>query len=216
MTSATAAERTAITSPLIEATFHVGTLFSPDGMLAGEYIELRAFHGNTVERTFYRHSALAVQAALRLSDCGFDVFIGIAPRSCAESEDITRCPHKGRDGAPHGGKVHVRRIGWAFCEIDAGKGEYSRVADILARLDGLALPPDMVIASGAGCHAYWRLEPPTADVARFERLTRALRRQLGHDPAVDISRVLRVAGSRNHKYPERPIAAVVRRPHANA
>lgn len=203
MTVATA-ER-AITSPAIAASFHIGTLFSPDGMLPGEHIELRAFKKGAIEREFHRYSAIAVQAALRLSHRGFDVFVGVAPRVCAESEDITRCPHKAR-----GGKDHIARIGWAFVEIDTGKGEYENVGDILARLDALALPPDMVIASGGGCHAYWRLEPPTSDVHRFERLTRVLQRHLGHDPAVDISRVLRVAGTTNHKYAERPTVSVLR------
>lgn len=198
--------RAPIASPLTAAAFHIGTLFPPDALGAGEHIELRAFRGKAPgPREFHRSTATAVQSVLRMSARGFDVFTGAAPRRCPDREDIAACPHTAK-----GGKSHIARIGWAFVEIDAGKGEYENVAEVLERLDALAVPPDMVIASGSGAHAYFRIDPPISDVARFERLTRALRRQLGHDPAVDISRVLRVAGTVNHKYAERPVVSVVR------
>lgn len=196
---------TATASPLVQASRHIAALFPAGSLADGEFIELRTFKGKTPgPRAFHRYSANAVCDALRLSARGFDIYVGVAPRRCPESDNITTCPHKAR-----GGKDHIGRINWAFVEADVEK-PYASIEEILARFDSLSIPPDLVVTSGGGAHGYWQLDEPTADFARVEKLTRALRKQLGHDPAIDVSRVLRVAGTVNYKYPALPVAAVVR------
>lgn len=195
---------------LSHAARHVATIFSASSLEADEFMELRTFRGKQPgPRTFHREHGDLISEALRLSAEGWDLFIGVAPRRCPDNATITSCPHRSR-----GGKDHIARIGWAFVEVDVGKGHDS-VDAILERFDGLPLPPELVVTSGNGAHGYWQLSEPTADFGRVERLTRALSRQLGRDPAFDVSRVLRLAGTVNYKYvPPRPTAVVCWTPHA--
>lgn len=201
-------ETTAIPpSALVEAARHIGQLFPTGALAPDEAIELRTFlHGIPAERAFHTATAVAVRDALRCSDLGHDVFVGVAPRRCPDAATMRTCRHRIK-----GDKRHVGRIGWAFCEIDTAKGEYQTTDEILDRLDSLNIPPHLVVASGSGgAHAYWRLDQPTSDAGRFERLTRALVRTLGHDYAIDVTRILRVAGTRNRKHDPAPLVRVVR------
>lgn len=195
---------------LVHASRHIATVFPANSLDANEFMEVRTFRGKRAgPRTFHRTHAGLIPGALRASAKGLDVFVGVAPRRCPEHVTITSCPHRAR-----GGKDHIARIGWAFVEVDVGKG-YESVDEILERFDALPLPPELVVTSGNGAHGYWQLSEPTSDFARVERLTRALSRQLGHDPAFDVSRVLRLAGTLNYKYVPPRITTVVRwAPHA--
>ena len=99
----------------------------------------------------------------------------------------------------------------AWCEIDVGK-PYETIEQIVAALDAAQLEPDLMVASGGGVHAYFLLDEPTTDLARLERLNRALVKRVGKDMAVDASRVLRLAGTLNFKYgPPRPVQLLLRR-----
>lgn len=189
---------------------HISTIFPLGSLESDEFMELRTFRARRPgPRTFHRSHAELISAGLRASANGLDVFVGVAPRRCTENATITSCPHRSR-----GGKDHIARISWAFVDVDVGKG-YDGIDDIFARFDGLALPPDLVVMSGNGAHGYWQLSEPTSDFARVERLTRALSRQLGRDPAFDVSRVLRLAGTMNYKYlPPRTTTVVRWTPHA--
>ena len=59
-----------------------------------------------------------------------------------------------------------------------------------------------MVSSGAGIHAYWRLNEPTQAMSRVEQVNRSFRVRFGADNAVDAGRILRVAGTFNHKYSE--------------
>ncbi len=191
--------------PIENAARHVESVFPVGSLAAGEFMEVRTFRAKRPgRRSFHRDHRQLISTALRASTNGHDVYVGVAPRRCPETTSITACPHPAR-----GGKDHVSRIAWAFVEVDVGKG-YESLKAILARFDDLDLPPDLVVTSGNGAHGYWQLTEPTSDFARVERLTRTLSRQLGRDPAFDVSRVLRLAGTVNYKYTPPRIASVVR------
>jgi hypothetical protein len=69
-------------------------------------------------------------------------------------------------------------------------------------VSSLALPPDVLVGSGAGVHSYWVLREPTSEAHRVEAVNKSLRLHFGADNAVDAARILRVAGTYNHKYGE--------------
>ncbi len=92
----------------------------------------------------------------------------------------------------------------AFVDLDAA----------WSYLDSLPIPASLVVESGGGLHAWWVLEEPLlldtpekhetarrlAD--RWRGLCRAEATKVGADldPVADLARVLRVPGTRNHKY----------------
>lgn len=103
---------------------------------------------------------------------------------------------------------------WADLDVGAG-GPKRRFADIDAArrfLDAVGLPPTDIVISGGGVHAYWQLDEPlwiTDDKSRqrAEALTtgwlQRLQRQAAPvvlDSVGDLPRVLRLPGTRNHKY----------------
>jgi hypothetical protein len=70
----------------------------------------------------------------------------------------------------------------------------------LGRLRAFAPRPHLVVYSGSGgAHAYWRLHPPL-DGEDLEATNRTLAAHLGADlSCTDRARIMRVAGSHNHK-----------------
>lgn len=81
-------------------------------------------------------------------------------------------------------------------------------AEARARLAACPLPPSVVITTGGGLHAYWRLREPL-DV-RADDPKPWLQRLAAHfdaDPqCAEVARVLRMPGTRNFKYhPPRPV-----------
>ncbi len=76
--------------------------------------------------------------------------------------------------------------------------EYETKDAFLAALGDFPLTPSMVVDSGNGIHAYWRVTD--LDVMSFLRLQRRLARKLRTDPAVSkIYQLMRVPGTQNTK-----------------
>ncbi|HLF75989.1 MAG TPA: hypothetical protein VJB57_00725 [Dehalococcoidia bacterium] len=124
----------------------------------------------------------------------WDVFYGVGTRACPGALSMSHCQHteKGAD--------HVSRLNVVWGDFDAKtEEEFDSVSGIL---NALALPPTVVVGSGTGLHGYWCLAEPTTELARVERVNRSLRLRLGADNAVDAARILRIAGTFNHKYGE--------------
>lgn len=94
------------------------------------------------------------------------------------------------------------------------KENAGEVAALWGDLDGAEIPngslaPTVVVESSPGrWHCYWRLSdalPP--EVA--EGLNKRLARKIGADPSgFDLTQLLRVPGTVNHKYEERPVVKV--------
>jgi hypothetical protein len=95
------------------------------------------------------------------------------------------------------------------------KENASSVAALWAELDGSPPPngdlrPSAIWQSSPGhYHVAWRLSDPIPPEAA-EKLNKRLARAIGADPSgFDLTQLLRVPGTRNHKYGERPVVEVV-------
>jgi hypothetical protein len=154
----------------------------------GERIEIRALDrskgGTVVGRRFFASvkEACAYAASLPV---GCEVYYGVNPRL-------------GEDGT----KAGVSRILVIWADLD-----YKHFDDdpdkAQAMLDSFELPPTWTVESGGGLHPYWLIEAVDAqtNLHTVETLLRSLYARLGNlDSVQDVSRILRLPGSFNHKY----------------
>jgi hypothetical protein len=157
-------------------------------------------------RSWHTDAEAAAREAVTLSG-RYNVYDGVNPRT--------------RNG---GTKDHVTAIISLHGELDDAKFPDGRLG-ILAALE--TLPPTLLIESGGGVHARWDLTVPlrldgtpaarAATIARVENLMRRIYRFLGGDadPVQDVSRILRIPGTLNHK-PEygtpRPVSLIAHTP----
>lgn len=110
-----------------------------------------------------------------------------------------------RAGAVQRRKVDLAAVHWLHADLDPAKG--ADVDTERARIEALlASPPEgvpvasLILDSGRGFQALWRLEEPLTDIPDVEARNRWLRDQLGGDPAAfDATRILRLPGTVNHK-----------------
>lgn len=86
-----------------------------------------------------------------------------------------------------------------FVDFDGG----ASADDARARLASAGLPtPTLLVCSGHGVHAYWRLSEPINELAEYTAMQRALAAAVGSDPTVhDPPRIMRAPGTVNHKPP---------------
>ena len=156
------------------------------GDAADALIELRfRSPGGPMRQRFYRSARLrqAASTGVHLA-ATHDVYVGCAPRT-----------------RRHGSRAAVQRswVLWADCDTPAAT---SALADFHP-------PPSLIVCSGTANnrHAYWLLEQPV-DADELEALNRRLAHTLGADEgAYDAARILRLAGTRNHKHqPPTPVA----------
>jgi hypothetical protein len=133
-----------------------------------------------------------VEAAMRHRQ-GWDVFVGLATHSCPSAVAMADCPHDEKHSD------HLSRLQTAWGDFDL-HDDRETLDGLLTELLAVAVPPTVVVGSGRGVHAYWPLVEPTTEVARVERVNRLIRLRLGADNAIDAARILRVAGTFNHKY----------------
>lgn len=113
-----------------------------------------------------------------------------------------------------GGKAeHCTRLQSLYCDIDSKLWDATDTDPSSAALMALLnypLPPTVVVGSGTGYHGYWRLDIPV-DLRgegvreRVEVINRAIARSVCGpdrmpDNVGDVSRVMRLPGSLNHKY----------------
>jgi putative DNA primase/helicase len=105
------------------------------------------------------------------------------------------CTREGKQGA----KVNCRELVAFWVDID-----FKELPEAEARyeLDTFALRPTLIISSGGGFHVYWCLKQPyDAQDSRCEAILKGLALTLHADTqACDISRILRVPDTLNHKY----------------
>lgn len=100
------------------------------------------------------------------------------------------------------------------------KRDCYRVKTAWVDLDGTSLKdakfpiqPDIVVESGGGIHAYWTMESPMLVKndrwPKIESINRGLSQRCSGDiTTVDVSRILRVPNTLNHKYdPPRQVRA---------
>ena len=186
-------------APAEQAQAHLGAVL-PAPLLPFESIEIRCLDTRTRPakpgpRLFVDSIEAAVEAAMRHRD-DWDVFFGVGTRTCPSAISMTECRHAGK------GADHVSRLEAMWGDFDVKEGAAESMESIVTRLSSLSLPPLVLVGSGRGLHAYWPLLEPTQETGRIEALNRGLRLRFGADNAVDAARILRVAGTLNHKYGE--------------
>lgn len=115
------------------------------------------------------------------------------------------------------GKTNVEAVPFLHLDFDWKNGSFKlaatpgMIADKVAELQGISVspgrhcPPSIIVCSGNGVQALWRLETP-ADITTAERANKHLLDALGGDPGTyDGARMLRLPGFTNwprlkHRY----------------
>lgn len=166
------------------------TLLPP--LAEGEAIELRLMSAakKGVQRRWVHSPSQAAQVAWENRDT-HDVYFGVAPRK------------EGR-----GAQRDVTRIACLWLDIDA-KCFADGKRGCAAALDACPLSPSVVVNTGNGFHAYWLLRSaqPASEIGEdAKRGMRGLRAWFDSraavqklDPVDDLSRILRVPSTLNHK-----------------
>lgn len=103
-------------------------------------------------------------------------------------------PEKGR-----GKKEQTAGSSTLWVDLDAKDGRTQ--VQLIEKLRGFSFPPSWVNNSGNGIHAYWKLSQFVTDITAIEKRNKWLAEQLGADYCWDITQVLRIPGTMNHKDP---------------
>jgi hypothetical protein len=160
------------------------------------YCEIRSIRSGRVTQAWFDDRGEAEAYALRLDAEGEDVYYGVLPRMS-------------RDGSAKA-VIAVQDVLWA--DIDA-KGQFEGANPKDAALQAILnfeIPPAVIVDSGHGYHAYWKLVFPVAWDQAHPILV-GLAQQLKGDHVYDQPRILRVPGTTNHKDPANPIPVRVLR-----
>ena len=163
------------------------------------FIELRAIpasQGKRIKRDWIpcREKAHAVSAALSHAQ-SHNVFFGVCTRL--------------RYGK--GSKTHIGHLTALWADLDEAKLP-GGLDEAFSRLGGFPLRPSAIIHSGHGLHVYYFLDEPilvSGTVAVVEAALRALQAELGSDPVHDVTRILRVPGTRNLKETGNPVPVCI-------
>jgi hypothetical protein len=99
-------------------------------------------------------------------------------------------------------KADIQAMTWAHVDIDPISGETPRQAKerALADLRKFTLRPSVVIDSGGGVQAFWRLKEPVVingNLDELELVNKSLELALGGDHCWNIDRIMRVPGTIN-------------------
>lgn len=143
--------------------------------------EIRCIRGGHVQQAYYEDRAAAEEYAYRASDRGWDVYYGVLPRI--------------REG---GKATDVSALAWVlWADIDA-KAHMGDKQYALAAIVRYPITPSVIVDSGHGYHAYWKLDAPYLwDEVRPVLV--GLAHQLRGDHVYDQPRILRIPGTMNHK-----------------
>ena len=127
------------------------------------------------------HLAEVTAGLNRDNDAGQNIYVGASPR-------------RERGGTKAADVLLARCL---FTDFDDGIAP----GEALERIRQAGLPrPTLLIFSGHGTHAYWRLTEPLTDLAEWTRLQKLLILTVGSDPSVhDPPRIMRLPGLWNRK-----------------
>ena len=95
-------------------------------------------------------------------------------------------------------KADIVAARFAHVDIDPPKsgGPFDKL-QTQAELVALPIPPTLIIDSGGGLQAFWRLSGP-ASLAEVESVNRSLAERLGGDHCHNIDRLMRLPGTVNY------------------
>ena len=104
-------------------------------------------------------------------------------------------------------KEEILSARFAHVDIDPPKnGSSFDKAEVISALKACSLPPSVIVDSGNGIQAFWRLDEDSGDLERVEVINRAIIRRFGGDSGYNIDKLMRVPGTVNY-----PNAAKLRR-----
>lgn len=157
------------------------------------FVELRALPSK--QHVFARPENVAAMRRFVQEHKGEQVYFGVATR-------------KSNANGTADNTLHLPAF---FCDLDF---KTTSEQDARVRLTSSPLQPSLVINSGGGLHCYWTLKEPidlTVERASATTMLRRLAQYFGGDMAcAEVARVLRVPGTKNHKYaPPRPVVIEV-------
>lgn len=93
---------------------------------------------------------------------------------------------------------HINNFNWVFVDCDLKDGVYSSKDEFIQALAETGITPSIIIDSGNGIHAYWKIID--LDAKSYLRLSRRLMRLLKTDEAVgQIFQLMRYPGTMNTK-----------------
>src|SRR5215510_8534135 len=145
------------------------------------FLTFTAIHPDGDKPTPSRHvplgNAVALQFALtrlrKANERGWGAYVGIAPRK----KDLGRWAR--------GGKGDLVCLPALFVDID-------EPVLALPNLGWFDLPASCILHSGRGYHAYWFLDPPTADFLQADKLLRGLAQRLNGDNILTVVQSMRL------------------------
>ena len=165
----------------------VDALFEPSDLL-----EIRCFaddRGGAGPRCWLPASELPSDARpAQYTADGWGVFVGANPRK--------------REGGKAEDVALARSL---FADVDDAES----IEEVESRIEVAGLPePTLIVSSGRGFHAYWRLAEPLEDLAEWSRRQVAIATMIGADELKDAPRVLRLPGTRHRKGEPKPVEIV--------
>ena len=110
-----------------------------------------------------------------------------------------------------GTKAGIRQIPALWVDLDSYKLDDKEKEESQQRLRDFPLGRSFVVGSGKGQYLIWLLKEPASreDIPKVENILKRLCSFFHGDMvAVDASRIFRIPGSINHKYPDEPVATV--------
>jgi RepB DNA-primase from phage plasmid/CHC2 zinc finger len=164
------------------------------GEIDGSEIEVRSLRDGAERQRFFAPDDPLLPTYVRSQSREWNVYFGRAPRRVVYRIDT----HK-----RYGGKGAIERVWQLWSDLD-GDEALERALDYQRR-------PSLIVASGSPnhYHAYWRLRN-ALPAALAERFLPRLAYALGADMrSTDVARILRAAGTLNHKSdPPAPVECV--------
>ena len=155
------------------------------------YTEIRSIQAGDVRQEYFSERASATKYALARSAGGWDAYYGVLPRLSKQgtADSVTA----------------NSQVLWADLDAKDNIGGKQSVLDRLIRYD---IPASVIVDSGNGYHAYWKLQE-AIPTPRACLIMRGLAKQLGGDHVYDAARILRVPGTSNWKDRDHPKAVRV-------
>jgi hypothetical protein len=151
------------------------------------FVEVRSIKDGKIKQWFDVNRQAASDLAMQRSDDGWDAYYGVLPRTTGT----------------HGDAAHTSNestVLWA--DLDAKTiGSKQQALMSLVRYQ---IAPSVVVDSGHGYHAYWKLALPVSfEKARLAMI--GIARDLEGDHVYDQPRILRIPGTVNYKEKDVPV-----------
>lgn len=161
------------------------------------YIEIRTIEKGKVRQLWFKTSDIDVLLK-ELEKPHFkkvNVYFGVCPRG------ITR-----------GTEKDVCQVNCLWVDLDSKNRENKRA--VKKRLDDFDPEPSIIVNSGNGYHIYWLFDKmedinSEEDILRIKGFNKGLAEELKGDKGIDLSRILRVPGTKNMKDPKETLAVTI-------